>query len=71
MLVLTRRKDESFFIGDDVKITIMDYSYNMVKVGITAPPEVKITRSENRDMESPKHNIAEGCMVGKNTGRTS
>lgn len=35
MLVLSRRKDESIMIGDDVEITIVDIRWNKVRLGIT------------------------------------
>ena len=37
MLVLSRRKDESLFIGEDIRVTILDIRGGQVRVGITAP----------------------------------
>lgn len=48
MLVLSRRVDESIEIGEGVKITITKIHGNRVNVGIDAPPEAKILRSEIR-----------------------
>ena len=36
MLVLSRRKDESLFIGEDIRVTILDIRGGQVRVGITA-----------------------------------
>lgn len=46
MLVLTRRLNETFYIGDDIVITVVDIRGDKVRIGIEAPPEVKILRSE-------------------------
>ena len=46
MLVLSRRKDESIMIGDDVEITIVDIRGDKVRLGITAPKAIPVHRRE-------------------------
>ena len=46
MLVLSRRADESMFIGDDIKITVLDIRGGQVRLGITAPESIKVHREE-------------------------
>lgn len=46
MLVLTRKRDESIMIGDDVRITIVDVRGDQVKIGIDAPRSVPVHREE-------------------------
>ena len=46
MLVLSRYKDESIIIGDDIKIIIVDVKKNKVRLGITAPKEISVHREE-------------------------
>ncbi len=46
MLVLSRRKDESIMIGDDVEITIVDIRGDKVRLGITAPKTIPVHRRE-------------------------
>ncbi len=46
MLVLSRRKDESIMIGDDVEITIVDIRGDKVRLGITAPRNISVHRRE-------------------------
>jgi carbon storage regulator len=47
MLVLTRKIGESFVVGDDIKVTIIDIiGGNKVRVGIEAPQEVPVYREE-------------------------
>ena len=46
MLLLTRKLGENIRIGDDVKITIVEVKGNHVKLGIEAPPSVKVHREE-------------------------
>jgi carbon storage regulator len=49
MLVLSRNKDESIIIGDDVEITIVDVRGDKVRIGINAPREISVHRKEVYD----------------------
>ena len=46
MLVLSRQKEESIIIGDDVEIKIVDVRGDKVRLGITAPRSVSVHRKE-------------------------
>jgi len=46
MLVLTRKKEESIRIGDDITIKIVDIDNRQVKLGIDAPKRVAVNREE-------------------------
>ena len=46
MLVLTRKLGENIRIGDTVKITVLEVRSGQVKLGIEAPPDVKVHREE-------------------------
>ncbi len=46
MLVLSRQRDESIMIGDDVEITIVDVRGDKVRLGITAPKSIPVHRRE-------------------------
>jgi carbon storage regulator len=50
MLVLTRKNGESIEIGDQITITVVKVSGNQVRLGIEAPKDVGIRRSEIKDM---------------------
>ena len=49
MLVLTRHRDESIMIGDDVEITIVDVRGDKVRLGINAPKSIPVHRREIYD----------------------
>ena len=49
MLVLSRQKDESIVIGDDVEITIVDVRGDKVRLGINAPKNIPVHRREVYD----------------------
>lgn len=46
MLVLSRYRDESVYIGDDIVITVVDIRGDRVRIGIQAPPDVSVHRQE-------------------------
>jgi carbon storage regulator len=51
MLILSRRPGESLTIGDDVVVTVVGVKGNQIRLGITAPREVRVLRDEvHRDM---------------------
>lgn len=59
MLVLSRHREESIMIGNDVMITVVDIRGDKVRLGISAPQDVQVHRlevyeaiqRENRRME--------------------
>jgi len=68
MLVLSRQRDESIMIGDDVEIIIVDVRGDKVRLGITAPKDIPVHRREiydaiqrekNEKKESEKQQEAE------------
>lgn len=46
MLVLSRHRDESIIVGDDIVITIVDIRGDKVRLGIQAPANVAVHRQE-------------------------
>jgi len=46
MLVISRKINEKIKIGDDIEITIVSMDKNQVRIGIDAPKNVTILRSE-------------------------
>src|SRR5688500_11002471 len=46
MLVLSRQRDQSIMIGDDIDITVVDIRGDKVRLGISAPRHVSVHRKE-------------------------
>lgn len=46
MLVLSRHRDESIMIGNDIVITVVDIRGDKVRLGIIAPQQVPVHRQE-------------------------
>jgi carbon storage regulator len=46
MLVLSRHRDESIIVGDDIIITVVDIRGDKVRLGIAAPIEISVHRQE-------------------------
>ena len=49
MLVLSRQRDETIMIGDEVEITVVDIRGDKVRLGITAPRSIQVHRKEVYD----------------------
>jgi carbon storage regulator len=49
MLVLSRRRDESIIIGEDIQITVIDVRGDKVRLGIEAPASICVHRKEIRE----------------------
>ncbi|KWT13797.1 MULTISPECIES: carbon storage regulator CsrA [Pseudomonas syringae group] len=46
MLVWTRDIGETFSIGDDITVQILGVNGNQVRLGISAPKDIKVHRAE-------------------------
>ena len=46
MLVLSRHRDESIMIGDEIVVTIVDIRGDKVRLGINAPQDIPVHRQE-------------------------
>ena len=46
MLILSRRPNESLRIAGNIVITVVGFSGNQVRLGITAPPNISVDREE-------------------------
>jgi carbon storage regulator len=49
MLVLSRQRDQTIMIGDDIEVTIVDIRGDKVRLGINAPKEMPVHRKEVYD----------------------
>lgn len=60
MLVLSRQRDETIMIGDDVQVTVVDIRGDKVRLGITAPPHVAVHRKEVYDAIMRESKVEDG-----------
>ncbi len=73
MLVLSRQRDETIMIGDDIEVTVVDIRGDKVRLGISAPKEISVHRKEvyeaikreNRDAAQPKIKPEDIAQLGK------
>ena len=49
MLILSRRESECICLGDDIVLTIVSVGNDKVRIGVEAPPGVRILRNELED----------------------
>lgn len=67
MLVLSRQRDESIIIGDNVVVTVVDIRGDKVRLGIEAPKEVPVHRQEVYDAIQ-RENLKSGRAPAKDAG---
>ena len=60
MLVLSRQRDESIIVGDNVQITIVDIRGDKVRLGIQAPSDISVHRKEVFDAIQRENQKAAG-----------
>jgi carbon storage regulator len=60
MLVLSRQRDESIIIGDNIVITVVDIRGDKVRLGIQAPTEIPVHRQEVYEAIQREHLRAQG-----------
>ena len=74
MLVLSRQRDESIIIGDNIVVTIVDVRGDKVRLGIEAPREVSVHRREvyeaiqRENREASKIQIDDARQIGRTPG---
>ena len=71
MLVLTRKSNQSIMIGDDVEVSVLSVMGDKVRIGIQAPQEIPVFRTEiyleiHRDKTD--HGDAGAASVGATDG---
>jgi carbon storage regulator len=57
MLVLTRRAGEEIVIDGNIRITVAEVQGNRVRLGIVAPPDVAVDRSEIHQRRAKGSNL--------------
>ena len=53
MLILTRRPHQALIIGAEIEIKVLDIIGDRVRIGITAPREIKVRRQELQQNAAP------------------
>jgi carbon storage regulator len=56
MLILSRKESEQICLGDNIVLTIVRIANDKVRIGVVAPPEVKVLRTELEVEVDPKKN---------------
>lgn len=68
MLVLSRKKNESIVINDDITIVVVEIRGDKVRLGVEAPKEVPVHRNEVYEAIRRNQNQAtEGQAVEQDT----
>lgn len=63
MLILSRKTGESFLIGNDIEITVLDIQSDKIRIGIDAPSDVLVLRKEVKEIK--EENRIASCTVTK------
>jgi carbon storage regulator len=65
MLVLTRRQEEGIKIGLDIEIKVLDIKKNAVRLGIIAPRDVTVHRTEIYNLIQKENILASKASKGQ------
>jgi len=68
MLVLSRQRDETIVINDNIQITVVDIRGDKVRLGISAPPDIPVHRKEVYE-SMQKENKEQGKNGNSGTGK--
>lgn len=72
MLVLSRRKDESVVINNDIRVVVVEIRGDKVRLGVEAPKEVPVHRSEVYEAISRGDlEVSESLAVAENGGKSN
>lgn len=61
MLVLSRKVGQRILLGDDIEITVLRVSGGGVRIGVEAPPEVRVLRDELKPNDDRNQLTGEGA----------
>lgn len=65
MLILSRRTGESFMIGDDIRITVLNARGSQVRIGIDAPKDTPVHREEiYQRIQGEQHDLDNPDITG-------
>ncbi len=68
MLVLSRKKNESIVINDDITVTVVEIRGDKVRLGIVAPKEIPVHRQEVHDAIHGKESVGKAPIASTNSG---
>jgi carbon storage regulator len=71
MLVLSRKKNESIVINNDITIVVVEIRGDKVRLGVEAPKEVPVHRREVYDAIKRNAALQDGNASGANTAAQS
>jgi len=63
MLVLSRQRDQTIIIGDNIEITVVDIRGEKVRLGISAPAHISVHRKEVYDSIKQSDKDGQGGSV--------
>jgi carbon storage regulator len=64
MLILSRRPTESLVIGENITLTVLGIKGNQVRIGISAPRDVVVDRSEIHARKQAEYRASAKPTVG-------
>lgn len=63
MLVISRKVNETFIIDENITVRILEISGDKIKIGIDAPKDIKIMRSEILETENMNREAQNLCST--------
>jgi carbon storage regulator len=61
MNVVMRRKGEGVWLGENIHVTVLGSRKGQVRLGISAPAQVRVERDEQREQEAKTQDAVEAA----------
>jgi carbon storage regulator len=71
MLVLSRKKNESIVIDEDIVVTVVEIRGDKVRLGIEAPRDIPVHRREVLDVILQEQELADASSVSESSDGSS
>ncbi len=71
MLVVSRKPNQSIMIGDEVRVIVLGFEGDHVRIGIEAPRTIPVHRCEIYEALHPENPVSKSATAASRVGKDS